>query len=115
MMMRPSSMPRPNTPSRRSLRTLLAIQAPLTIRALLATPPLLAILATLALLPLPSRAQQTPPPDKPLATVNGSVITQSTFEQVLKQALAQGNPDSPQLREAIKNQLIARELFLQEA
>jgi parvulin-like peptidyl-prolyl isomerase len=56
-----------------------------------------------------------PAPDKPLASVNGVPIKQSTFEQALKQALAQGNPDSPQLRQALKNQLIARELFVQEA
>src|SRR5512145_2921837 len=68
-------------------------------------------------------AQQAPPatsppaatPDRPLATVNGVPIKQSTFEQALKQALAKGNPDSPQLRQALKNQLIARELFVQEA
>jgi peptidyl-prolyl cis-trans isomerase C len=62
-------------------------------------------------------AQQTPaaPADKPLATVNGVSIPQSLLEQTVKQAVTQGNPDSPQLREALKSQLIARELFLQEA
>jgi parvulin-like peptidyl-prolyl isomerase len=86
-------------------------------------PALVLVRATLALLALSASlafAQQSTPapasaPDKPLATVNGVPITQSTFEQALKQAIAQGNPDSPQLRQALKNQLIARELFLQEA
>jgi parvulin-like peptidyl-prolyl isomerase len=55
------------------------------------------------------------PADKPMATVNGVPIPQSLFEQAVKQALSQGNPDGPQLREAVKSQLIARELFLQEA
>ena len=53
--------------------------------------------------------------DKPLATVNGVPIKQALFEQALKQAVAQGNPDSPQLREALTSQLIARELFVQDA
>ena len=53
--------------------------------------------------------------DKPLATVNGVAIKQSTFQFALQGAISQGNQDSPQLREAIKNQLIARELFVQEA
>ena len=68
-------------------------------------PALVLVRATLALLALSASlafAQQSTPapasaPDKPLATVNGVPITQSTFEQ------------------ALKNQLIARELFLQEA
>jgi parvulin-like peptidyl-prolyl isomerase len=53
--------------------------------------------------------------DKPLATVNGVPIPQGLFQQALQQAIRQGNPDTPQLRAAIKNQLIARELFIQEA
>lgn len=52
--------------------------------------------------------------DKPLATVNGVPIKQSLYDMMLKQAVAQGNPDSPQVHDAIKNQLIARELFVQE-
>lgn len=84
-------------------------------------PAIVLLRATLALLVLSASlafAQQSTPasaPDKPLATVNGVPIKQSTFEQLLKQALAQGNPDGPQLRQALKSQLIARELFLQEA
>jgi EpsD family peptidyl-prolyl cis-trans isomerase len=53
--------------------------------------------------------------DKALATVNGVPIPQASFEQALKRAIQQGNPDSPQLRNALRNQLIARELFIQEA
>lgn len=52
--------------------------------------------------------------DKPVATVNGVPIKQSLMDMMVKQAVAQGNPDSPQLHEAIKAQLIARELFVQE-
>jgi parvulin-like peptidyl-prolyl isomerase len=60
-------------------------------------------------------APAAPAADKPLATVNGVAISQSMYEQTVRQAIAAGNPDSPQLREMVKSQLIARELFLQEA
>ena len=63
----------------------------------------------------PPAAEKPAAAEKPLATVNGVPIKQSVFDQALKQAIAQGNPDTPQLREALKNQLVARELFLQEA
>jgi parvulin-like peptidyl-prolyl isomerase len=52
---------------------------------------------------------------KPVATVNGVPVKQKALEQAVQHAISQGNADSPQLREAIKNQLIARELFVQEA
>jgi peptidyl-prolyl cis-trans isomerase C len=51
----------------------------------------------------------------PVATVNGVPITQSTFQKALRGALGRGAADTPQLRAAVKNQLIARELFAQEA
>jgi len=46
------------------------------------------------------------------ATVNGVVIADTVVADTLRAA---GLPDSPQAREAIKQQLIARELFRQEA
>lgn len=52
---------------------------------------------------------------KPAATVNGVPIRQKTVDQAVQQAVSQGNQDSPQLREMIKQQLIARELLVQEA
>ena len=69
-----------------------------------------------ALLPLPLWAQ-TPaaPADKPIATVNGVPIKPALLQQALQQAVAQGRPDSPQLREAIAGQLIAREPLVQAA
>jgi EpsD family peptidyl-prolyl cis-trans isomerase len=60
-------------------------------------------------------AEATAAADKPLATVNGVAIPNKLYEQAVKQAVAQGNPDTPQLRAAVKSQLIARELFVQEA
>jgi peptidyl-prolyl cis-trans isomerase C len=51
-----------------------------------------------------------------LAVVNGKAIPSSRAEAVVKQVVEQGQqPDSPQLREAIKKDLIAREVLMQEA
>jgi len=50
------------------------------------------------------------------ATVNGKAIPLSKLELMVKQVVAQGKqPDSPQLREAIKRELIGREVMIQEA
>lgn len=46
------------------------------------------------------------------ATVNGVAISETAIAEA---AQGSGLPDSPQLREAMKQQLIARELFRQEA
>jgi parvulin-like peptidyl-prolyl isomerase len=52
---------------------------------------------------------------KPVAVVNGVRIEQQAFDQLLQQAIKQGSPDSAQLRGRVRDQLIARELFLQQA
>ena len=49
-----------------------------------------------------------------IATVNGAPISKGLFEISFRAALAQGQKDSPQLREAIKNELINRQLIAQE-
>lgn len=51
-----------------------------------------------------------------LAVVNGKAIPSSRADEVVKQVVAQGQgQDSPQLRAAIKDDLIAREVLMQEA
>ncbi|MDQ2821469.1 MAG: peptidyl-prolyl cis-trans isomerase [Pseudomonadota bacterium] len=51
-----------------------------------------------------------------VATVNGKAIPASKVDQVVKQVVAQGKgTDGPQLREAIKKDLIGREVLIQEA
>jgi len=50
-----------------------------------------------------------------LAVVNGKAIPSSRAELMVKQMTAQGQPDSPQLRGAIKEELINREILMQEA
>jgi peptidyl-prolyl cis-trans isomerase C len=67
------------------------------------------LLALLAVAALPALAQN-------IAVVNGKAIPSARAEAVVKQVVAQGQqPDSPQLREAIKKDLIAREVMMQEA
>jgi peptidyl-prolyl cis-trans isomerase C len=67
------------------------------------------LLALLAVAAAPAFAQN-------LAVVNGKAIPSSRADAVVKQVIAQGQqPDSPQLREAVKKDLIAREVMMQEA
>lgn len=67
------------------------------------------LLALVAVASAPAFAQN-------LAVVNGKAIPSSRAEAVIKQVVAQGqNQDSPELREAVKNDLIAREVLMQEA
>jgi peptidyl-prolyl cis-trans isomerase C len=49
-----------------------------------------------------------------IATVNGIPITQGLFNLNLQAALAQGQKDTPQLRESIKAELINRQLIAQD-
>ena len=50
-----------------------------------------------------------------LAVVNGKAIPSSRADAMVKQMTAQGQPDSPQLRGAVKEELINREILMQEA
>ncbi|MET3130709.1 peptidyl-prolyl cis-trans isomerase C [Oxalobacteraceae bacterium GrIS 1.11] len=67
------------------------------------------LIALLAVAAIPAFAQN-------IATVNGKAIPASRLDQVVKQVVAQGKQaDSPQLRDAIKKDLIGREVLIQEA
>jgi peptidyl-prolyl cis-trans isomerase C len=67
------------------------------------------LLALLAVAALPAFAQN-------LAVVNGKAIPSSRADALVKQVVAQGQqPDSPQLREQVKRELIGREVMMQEA
>ena len=50
-----------------------------------------------------------------VATVNGQAISQATYNAFVAEQKAQGTPDSPQLQNAVKEELIRRELLVQEA
>jgi peptidyl-prolyl cis-trans isomerase C len=67
------------------------------------------LLALIAIAAAPAFAQN-------LAVVNGKAIPSSRADAVVKQVVEQGQqPDSPQLRDAIKKDLIAREVLMQQA
>uniref|UniRef100_UPI003BEF18BC foldase protein PrsA n=1 Tax=Burkholderia arboris TaxID=488730 RepID=UPI003BEF18BC len=63
-------------------------------------------------LPVQAQAQSSSLPAGAVATVNGTPITKSEVDAVLQ---ASRQPDTPQLRQAIKNQLIAQVLIRQAA
>ena len=50
-----------------------------------------------------------------LPKVNGVSLSRATFDSLLQTNITQGQKDTPQLRQNIKTDLIARELLLQEA
>ncbi len=65
--------------------------------------------ALVAVVAMPAFAQN-------IAVVNGKAIPSSRAEAVVKQVVAQGQqPDTPQLRDMVKKDLIAREVMMQEA
>lgn len=49
------------------------------------------------------------------ATVNGVAISQSTAEVFMAEQKSQGTPDSPELKNAVREELVRRELLVQEA
>lgn len=50
-----------------------------------------------------------------VAKVNGVTIPQIKLDLLVKSATAQGQPDSPELRKRIRDELVNRELLVQEA
>ena len=50
-----------------------------------------------------------------LAKVNGVAIPQARADLLMKEMAAQGRPDTPEMRDAIKQELINREIVAQEA
>lgn len=53
--------------------------------------------------------------DAPLAVVNGTTISTALLDRAVAPYVAQGQKDNPQLRAALTDELIARELMVQEA
>ncbi|MFA6921276.1 MAG: peptidyl-prolyl cis-trans isomerase [Gallionella sp.] len=68
----------------------------------------LAILAALSITPAFAE-------DKSAAVVNGVAISQERLEMNVKGALAQGQTDTPELRKAIRDDLVSREVMAQAA
>ena len=59
-------------------------------------------------------AQNTPSASSSVASVNGKAIDAKTFEQIIKNNVANGAQDTEQLRAAVKEELIARQVMVQE-
>jgi peptidyl-prolyl cis-trans isomerase C len=66
------------------------------------------LMALIAAAALPVMAQN-------LAVVNGKPVPSSRADVMIKQLAAQGQPDTPQLRAMVKEELINREILIQEA
>ena len=71
---------------------------------------LAALLIAGAIVSAPAFAQ-----NKVFATVNGQPIPQSVYDAFATEQKAQGAPDSPELQNAVKEELIRREILAQEA
>ena len=69
----------------------------------------------LSILLIASAATQAADADKAAALVNGTAIPQSRIDLRLKAATQQGQPDSPELRNALREDLINLEIISQEA
>jgi hypothetical protein len=54
-------------------------------------------------------------PSKPVATVNGVAIPQSRMEFMVQQQQQRGTPDNDQLRGMVRDELVNREILMQEA
>lgn len=72
---------------------------------------LAALLVAGSLISAPALAQQS----KAFATVNGKPISQSVYDAFLAEQKAQGASESEELKNAIKEELVRRELLVQEA
>lgn len=76
-------------------------------------------LAVMAALALPAAHAQAPAAPKAAAAKAAdsgkALYPQSTFDAVLKDRVAQGQPDSPELRALIREELNTRELLAREA
>jgi peptidyl-prolyl cis-trans isomerase C len=68
----------------------------------------IAALAAATALPVPAFAQNA-------AMVNGKAIPKARVDEFMKALAAQGRPDTPQTRDLVREELIAREIFTQEA
>ncbi|HRF10797.1 MAG TPA: peptidylprolyl isomerase, partial [Candidatus Accumulibacter phosphatis] len=66
-----------------------------------------------ALISLPAAAQKAA--SGTLATVNGVAIPQTIANAFVAEQKAQGAPDTPELKNAVREELIRRELLVQEA
>lgn len=65
--------------------------------------------------PKAQAAAQAKPGEKVIARVNGVAIPESHLDLIMNERLAQGQPDTPELRVNVREDLINREILAQEA
>ncbi|MDR0578277.1 MAG: peptidylprolyl isomerase [Candidatus Accumulibacter sp.] len=63
----------------------------------------------------PSPAAASPATEAPFVKVNGVSISQDFADAFISEQKARGAPDSPELRNAVRDELIRRELLVQQA
>jgi len=76
------------------------------------------LLPALALAQAPEKAEKTsakPKPAAPIATVNGVPVPQARADFMVMQQQARGAPDSEELRGMVREELVNREVIMQEA
>jgi peptidyl-prolyl cis-trans isomerase C len=73
------------------------------------------LLMTGAAVPMLAMGAESAVATSPLAVVNGTVIEASAVERLVRREVAGGRADSPELREALLNELINQEVLAQEA
>jgi peptidyl-prolyl cis-trans isomerase C len=74
-----------------------------------------ASLAVLLAFPATAQDKGAASPASPIATVNGKAIMASQLEMLVRERMSQGQQDSPELRSFLKQELINREVILQES
>jgi len=62
-----------------------------------------------------AKAADAAPTGGTVVTVNGSAIPKSRADALMSEQVAQGAPDSPELRNMVREELIRREIMTQEA
>lgn len=76
---------------------------------------LVSIVSLLSLSACNSKTGITPAAGDVAATVNGTPISKDSVDQILGQRIAMGQPDSPETRKAVINQIALQMLISQEA
>ncbi len=84
-------------------------------RQTLAATLLLAVLGSTAVAQTAAKKPAAAPAAAGKSAAGGDIVPQAQFDLILKERLAQGQPDSPELRAALHDELVNRELFLRAA
>ena len=75
----------------------------------------LLVIPALALAQVPEKKAAKPAATKPIATVNGVAVPQARADLLMQQQMSRGGADSEQMRGMVRDELVNRELLMQEA